>query len=100
MPMKSWKLLVVGLAVWLASWSSPSASQRAQADGKNIRIEFNEMLHSHVLAKFEGKEIAIGDFAPSESITVAGKEIRDFALQDVKRASVRDALGVGQRVTL
>ena len=100
MLMKSWKLLVVGLAVWLASGSSPSASQRAQADGKNIRIEFNEMLHSRVVAKFEGRETAIGDFAPSESVTVAGKEIRDFALHDVKRGSVRDAMGAGQRVTL
>jgi alpha-galactosidase len=100
MLMKSWKLIVVGLAVWLASWSSPAASERAQADGKNIRIEFNEMLHSRVVAKFEGRETAIGDFAPSESVTVAGKEIRDFALHDVKRESVRDAMGAGQRVTL
>ena len=62
MPIKSWKLLVVGLAVWLGKWSSPSESQRAQADGRNIRIEFNEMLHSRVVAKFEGREIAIGNF--------------------------------------
>ena len=100
MLMKSWKMLVVGLAVSLTSWSSPSASQRAQADGRNIRIEFNEMMHSRVVAKFEGSEIAIGDFAPSESLTVAGKEIRDFALHDVKRETVRDATGAGQRATL
>ena len=100
MLMKSWKLLVVGLAVWLASGSSPSASQRAQVDGRNIRIEFNGMLHSRVVAKFAGKETAMGDFAPSEFVTIAGKEIRDFALHDVKRGSVRDSLGAGQRVTL
>jgi alpha-galactosidase len=100
MLVKSWKVLVVGLAVWLASWSGAPASQRAQADGRNIRIEFNEMLHSHVVAEFEGREIAIGDFAPSESLTVAGKEIRDFTLREVKRESVRDAMCAGQRVTL
>ncbi len=50
MLMKSCKMLVVGLAVWQASWSSPLASQRAQADGKNIRIEFNDVLHSRVVA--------------------------------------------------
>ena len=100
MLMKSWKMLVVGLAVWLASWSGPSASQRAQADGRNIRIEFNEKLHSRVVAKFEDREIAIGDFAPSESLTVAGKEIRDFTLHEVKRETVRDAMCAGQRVTL
>ena len=100
MLVKSWKMLVVGLAVWLASWSGASASQRAQADGRNIRIEFNEKLHSRVVAEFEGKEIAIGGFAPSESLTVAGKEIRDFTLGEVKRESVRDAMCAGQRVTL
>jgi len=63
MLMKSWKPLIVGLTVWLASWSSLSASQRAEADGRNIRIEFNGMLHSRVVAKFEGGEIAIGDFS-------------------------------------
>lgn len=84
MLVKSWKMLVVVLVMWLASWSGASASQRAQADGRNIRIEFDEMLHSRVVAKFEGREIAIGDFAPSESLTVAGKEIRDFTLREVK----------------
>ncbi|MGO8787992.1 MAG: glycoside hydrolase family 36 protein [Terriglobia bacterium] len=98
--MKSSKMLVVGLAACLASWSSPSATQRAQADGRNIRIEFNEMLHSRVVAKFAGRAMAIGDFAPSESLTVAGKEIRDFTLHEVKEESVRDAMCDGQRVTL
>ena len=100
MLMKSSKMLVVGLAACLASWSSPSATQRAQADGRNIRIEFNEMLHSRVVAKFAGRAMAIGDFAPSESLTVAGKEIRDFTLHEVKEESVRDAMCDGQRVTL
>ncbi len=100
MLMKSWKLIVVGLAVWLAGGCGPSVSPRAQADGRNIRIEFNGMLQSRVVAKFQGKETAIGDYAPSETLTVAGKEISEFALRDVKRGSVRDAMGAGQRVTL
>jgi len=100
MLMKSRKLLIVGLAVWLVSWSNPCASQRAQADGRNVRIEFNGMLHSRVVAKFEDREIAVGDPTPSESLTVAGKEIRDFTLHDVKRESARDVMCVGQRVTL
>ena len=100
MLMKSWKMLFVGLVVWLACWSNASASQRAQADGANIRIEFNDMLHSRVVAKFEGRQIPIGDFAPSESLMVAGKEIRDFTLHEVKQESFRDAMCDGQRVIL
>jgi hypothetical protein len=38
---KSWRLIVVGLAVWLASGYSPFASQKVQVKGRNIRIEFN-----------------------------------------------------------
>ena len=97
---KSRKLLIVGLAAWLGTWSSPSASHTAQADGRNIRIEFDGMLHSRVVAKFEGRNLAIGDLGPSESLTVAGKELRDFTLHDVKRESARDVMCVGQRVTL
>jgi alpha-galactosidase len=37
-------------------------------------------MHSRVIAKFNGKEIPIGDFTPSEFITVDGKEVKDFTL--------------------
>ena len=92
--------MVVGLAVWLAGASSPSRLRTARVDGRNIRIEFNENMHSRVVAIFGGREIAIGDFAPSETVTVAGREVADFALQNVKRARVKDGLGAGRRVTL
>ena len=44
MPIKSWKLLVVMFAVLLASGCSPSVSQKANVNGRNISIEFNETL--------------------------------------------------------
>ena len=100
MPIKSWKLLVVMFAVLLASGCSPSVSQKANVNGRNISIEFNETLESRVVAKFNGKQTVMGDFAPSETLTVAGKEIRDFTLRNVERANVQDALGAGRRVTL
>ena len=52
-----------------------------------------------MVAKFEGREITISDFAPSESLTVGGTEIRDFTLHEAKPESVRDALGTGKRIT-
>jgi alpha-galactosidase len=97
---KSSKLLVAGLAVWLVSAAGPTRSRTARVDGKDIRIEFNNNLESRVVAKFAGKDIALGNFAPSETVTVAGNEIRDFTLQNVKRGRVKDDLGGGQRVTL
>ncbi|HET7214228.1 MAG TPA: glycoside hydrolase family 36 protein [Terriglobia bacterium] len=97
---KSLKLVVVGLAVWLVSASSGPRLQTTRVDGRNIRIEFNENLHSRVIAKFGGREIAIGGFAPSETVTVAGKDVADFALQNVKRARANDVLGAGRRTTI
>lgn len=94
------KLMVVGLAVWLVSASSGPRLRTTRVDGRNIRIESNEMLQSRVVAKFDGREIAMGDFAPSETVTVAGKEVDDFALQNVKRARVNDVLGAGRRTTI
>ena len=94
------KLIVVGLAVWLVSASSGPRLRTTRVDGRNIRIEFNEDLHSRVVAKFGGREIAIGDFAPSETVMVARKEVDDFALQNVKRARVNDVLGAGRRTTI
>jgi alpha-galactosidase len=100
MSRNTWKLLVAGLAMWLAGGSSAFASQSTRVDGRNVRIEFDQTLHSRVVAKFDGKEILIGDFTPSESLTVAGKEIQDFVMQGVKHEDVQDAMGAGQRAIL
>jgi len=55
-------------------------SPGARVEGKEIRIEFDQELHSRVIAKFDGKEIRIGGYSASEFITVAGKQIKDFVL--------------------
>jgi alpha-galactosidase len=60
--------------------SAAAAALPASVDGKNIRIEFDAAMHSRVIAKFDGKEIPIGDFAPSEFLTVDGKQVQDFVL--------------------
>jgi alpha-galactosidase len=73
------------------------AAEAARVEGKNIRIEFDKNMHSRVVAVFGGREIVIGDFSPSESIRVAGRDITDFALQDEKNLiggiRTRDPLG-------
>jgi len=94
------KTLLAVLAVWLAGASNALASERALADGKFISVVFDEALHSRVVAKIDGREIVIGDFGPSESLTVAQKEISDFTLVQVNHESVHDAMGAGQRLIL
>jgi alpha-galactosidase len=57
-------------------------SPGARVEGKEILIEFDQDLHSRVIAKFDGQEIRLDGFSPSEFITVAGKEIKDFVLTE------------------
>src|SRR5579872_7503833 len=68
--------ILIPLLASLASAAQPAA----KVGGQNIRIEFDQSMHSRVIAKFNGKEIPVGDFAPSEFVTVDGKEVKDFAL--------------------
>ncbi len=73
---------------------------QAKVEGRNIRIEFDTSLHSRVVAKLAGKEITIGAFNPSETITAGGTEVKDFAFKSRKTENVRDKLGAGRRVTI
>lgn len=66
-------------------------------EGKNLRIEFNELLHSRVTAKLDGRRLVIGPFTPSESITASGRQVQDFSWSDQKQESVRDRFGSGRR---
>jgi alpha-galactosidase len=60
------------------------AQEGARVEGKNIRIEFDRSMHSRVVALFDGHEYAIGDFAPSETIQVAGVDSKDFTIEGSK----------------
>ncbi len=76
------------------------ADQRSVAvrlDGKGIRLEFDAALRSRVVATLGGAETALGPFAASETVTVSGREIVDFALVGQQDERVQDALGSGRR---
>jgi alpha-galactosidase len=57
-------------------------------------------MHSRVIARFDHKEIAIGPYSPSETLTIGGNELTDFTLASVKQELVNDALGPGKATTL
>jgi alpha-galactosidase len=67
-----------------------------QVDGKNIRIEFNNQLHSRVIAKFNNRNNILGDFSASEFVTVAGKDVKDFSFKTQKSEQVTDQIGTGK----
>ena len=67
----------------LALMAAPAfAAESTRAEGGNIRIEFDDVLHSRVVALFDGKERVMGGFMPSESIRVSGQDVADFAVSE------------------
>ena len=95
--MKLAKYIAVDILLLLLSPALNSAPSPPRVDGKNLRIEFDQSLHSRVVATLGGQQIPIGPFVPSESIRVGGKDIEDFAFSEQKREAVRDQLGSGRR---
>jgi len=77
----------------------PLLAQAANAtiEGRAIRIEFDSVLHSRVVAKFGGKDFVIGVPTSSEYLTVAGTGIKDFSLTGQRHEPVRDKLGQGRK---
>jgi alpha-galactosidase len=77
-----------------------AATDSAKIETRNLRLEFDKKMHSRIVARFDGKEIVMGPFAPSETITVDGTELADFTLTAVKQQAVNDSLGTGKQTTL
>lgn len=73
---------------------------QAAIEGRQIRVEFNSSLHSRVVARLGGGEIALGPFAPTETIAVAGNEVKDFAFGGRTQESIRDNFGAGRRLRI
>jgi alpha-galactosidase len=93
------KALLIAVPVAFLGGCAGTPSQVA-VDGQNIRIEFDNLLHSRVVAKLGGQESALGAHSPSESIVVGGKDITDFALNGQKSEEVQDPLGAGRKVVI
>ena len=78
-------------------------SQTASVIGietKNIRVEFNSLMHSRIVAKFDGRATPVGDFGPSEFVTAGASPIQDFKQSGHKTENVRDQLGHGRRLSI
>ena len=89
----NWPMIVA-----LALLSAPSlAAQGTHISSSSIRIEFDNSLHSRVVAFLGGKERVIGEFTPSEFIRVSGRDITDFTRQKQLQQGVRDRFGLGVR---
>jgi alpha-galactosidase len=88
----------VGLTL-MAVLACRTADQGAvSVDGEQITILFDNNLHSRLIARFGDRRIPLGEYSPSEYITVSGEEWKDFPLSEERRESIENSLGTGTRV--
>jgi alpha-galactosidase len=97
-------LNIYALLFGLCGMLLPAAPARAESvigiESKSMRVEFDSLMHSRIVAKFDGKATPVGDFGPSEFVTVAASPIQDFKLSGHKLENVRDELGHGRRLSI
>ena len=92
--------LLFGLCGMLVATAPLRSAPVIGIESKNIRVEFDALMHSRIVAKFDGKATPAGDFGPSEFLTAAGSPIADFKLSGHKLENVRDTLGHGRRLAI
>jgi alpha-galactosidase len=83
-----------------AASAAPGTSPAATAHNADVSLEFDSNTRTRVLAHVGGKQIPLGPYSLSETITVQGKQITDFRLESQKVAPFSDVRGAGQRLTL
>src|SRR5690242_10145646 len=92
------RLVIASFSTAVFAYAAESA---ASIENKNIRVEYNNGLHSRIVAVFEGKAIPLGEFQPSEWVTLAGgAPVQDFAISGHRVESIRDERGRGRRLTI
>ena len=87
--------VLVALTGSLFAWGAPAESVRVP--GKGIALEFDDHLHSRVIAEFGGDQVALGPFSASETVTTSSGEVPDFLLVDHGEEAIQDAFGTGRR---
>ena len=84
----------------LIGFAFTAAAANVQIESNNIHVEFDSLMRSRIVAKFDGKEIPLGDFGPAEFVTSGNSVIRDFTQTSHKQENVRDERGRGRRLVL
>jgi alpha-galactosidase len=104
---KAFCSLLIFIALLAVDQSSarldPSAARRAavaQIQSPSLRIEFDQNMHSRVIARFGEKDIPLGAFSASETLKGAKRSWYDFALSSQTRERVTDAYGAGEKLTV
>jgi alpha-galactosidase len=80
--------------------SCGDAGSAAQVQGKNIIVQFDKMMNSRVLANFDGGKIQLGEYQPTEFVTIGGQDIQNFTMNSNTEKKLSADEGAGSVVTL
>lgn len=98
--MRNFGILILGLVLLFGCTSTKEnvaekEGPSAVVEGQNLRIEFNNRLYSRIVATIGGQDKILGDYSPSETVSLDGKDITDFSFQDITQSAVSTGLGAG-----
>jgi alpha-galactosidase len=76
------------------------AAPATSAAGGDIRIEFNDQMHSRIVSLVGDRETILGPYAPSEYVSVNGSYLRDFVIDSEETEAISDRIGAGTKTTI
>ena len=77
---RSWIVLTTVFTSCALTAAADIHTGKAQIQGGNLRVEFDNHLRSRVVACFDKKETVMGPFTASETVTAADKPWTGFLL--------------------
>lgn len=87
------------LVLFSAAILAADAQPTVRVESSKILLEFDRSLRTRVSAQ-TASPVAVSDWSASETVSVAGKDIQDFAFRKQGQQPVRDALGTGRKFTI
>ena len=87
------------LVLFPAALCAADAQPRVRVDAGKILLDFDQSLHTRVTSR-AASTMPITEWSASETVTLAGKDLHDFAFRKQDRQSVRDSLGSGRKFTV
>jgi hypothetical protein len=60
------RALLMGMGALAALPRSATAAAKANIETANLRVEFDDVLRSRIVARFDRRETPLGDFSQSE----------------------------------
>src|SRR5438270_2580948 len=97
---RSWIVLTTLFTFCSLATAGEIATGKPQIQGGNIRIELDKRLRSRVVARFGSKEMAMGPFTPSETVTTTDKAWTGFFLTSQKQERTKDTFGEGTQLVV